>query len=215
MDADTTEWSDAQHVRAYLTIADTIPRRAEGEATFVELLPPRVERVLDLGTGDGRLLAIVLREHPGATGVGLDVSPPMLEAARDRFAGVDGVEIAAHDLNEPLPDVGPFDLVVSCFAIHHTPHERKRALYAEVFDRLEPGGTFLNLEHVESATPHLHQDFLAAMGLAPHEEDRSNILLDVQTQLTWLREIGFADVDCFWKWRELALIGGVRNDAPA
>jgi len=42
------------------------------------------------------------------------------------------------------------------------------------------------------------------------DEDRSNQLLDVETQVAWLREIGFAQVDCFWKWRELALFGGVR-----
>jgi hypothetical protein len=42
------------------------------------------------------------------------------------------------------------------------------------------------------------------------DEDVSNQLLDVETQVAWLREIGFAQVDCFWKWRELALFGGVK-----
>jgi tRNA (cmo5U34)-methyltransferase len=32
--------------------------------------------------------------------------------------------------------------------------------------------------------------------------------LDVATQLRWLPEIGFQDVDCFWKWREPALLVG-------
>ncbi len=42
------------------------------------------------------------------------------------------------------------------------------------------------------------------------DEDRSNLLLDVWTQVKWLDELGFEDVDCHWKWRELALFGGVK-----
>ena len=129
----------------------------------------------------------------------------MLDAARARFAGDSLVDVVACDLDEPLPDLGRFDVVVSAFAIHHCSHARKRVLYAEVFDTLEPGGVFYNLEHVASATPRLHQHFLDALGITAEQEDRSNQLLDVETQLAWLREIGFRDVDCHWKWRELAL----------
>jgi SAM-dependent methyltransferase len=111
-----------------------------------------------------------------------------------------------HNLNAPLPDLGTFDLIVSAFAIHHCSHERKREVYEEIFDMVEPGGVFANLEHVASATERLHTEFLELIG-AP-EEDPSNKLLDVETQLGWLRQIGYQDVECFWKWRELALLAG-------
>jgi tRNA (cmo5U34)-methyltransferase len=203
-------WSESAWAQRYLRERDDLPHRMEGFAVFMELLPASPRRVLDLGTGDGYTLGLVRSVHPEADGVGVDFSAEMLGLARRRFAGDAGVEIVEHDLDAPLPALGTFDLVVSSFAIHHCVDERKRALYGEVFELLEPGGRFLNLEHVDSATPELHVDFLAAIGKTPAEDDPSNKLVAVETQLTWLREIGFAQVDCHWKWREIALLAGVK-----
>lgn len=203
-------WSAPEHALAYLERARTIPRRAEGETTLLEYLPRELRRVLDVGSGDGHLLALVLSSHPDTTGVALDFSPAMLDRLRARFVGSPRVTIVAHDLDAPLPALGSFDAIVSSFAIHHVSHARKRALYAEIFEALEPGGVFCNLEHVASPTVRLHEAFLATMGVAPADEDPSNKLLDVQTQLEWLRALGFDDVDCHWKWRELALLAGVK-----
>jgi SAM-dependent methyltransferase len=100
------------------------------------------------------------------------------------------VEVVDHNLGVPLPFLSTFDVVVSSFAIHPSEHERKRQLYAEVCAVLQPGGVFCNLEHVASASPYAHERFLQAMGITPAEKDPSNKLLDVQTQLEWLRKIG-------------------------
>ena len=211
----TNEWRSAEHAAGYLLRADSVPHRSAGEAVLLEEIPARVTRVLDVGCGDGRLLDFVLRERPGAAGVALDFSPHMLDLARQRFAGSSRVDVVAHDLDEALPALGSFDAVVSSFAIHHLTHERKRQLYEEIWRLLGAGGVFCNLEHVASASPYGHARFLEAMGTAPEEEDPSNKLLEVDIQLEWLRDIGYVDVDCYWKWRELALLAGRREAAAS
>jgi ubiquinone/menaquinone biosynthesis C-methylase UbiE len=162
---DLGKYATAEHALAYLAMADKVPHRTEGEATVLELLPAHPQRVLDLGTGDGRL---------------------------------------------PLPALGKFDVVVSSLAIHHLSDARKAALYQEVFDVLEPGGVFCNLEQVASPTPSLHEAFFRALGMRTADEDPVNQCVSVEMQLGWLRQIGFADVDCTWKWRELAVLAGVK-----
>jgi len=201
-------WPSAEHALEYLRRADSIPHRVEGEATLLEFVPAGTRRILDLGSGGGRLLALVKAARPGGQYVALDFSPTMLETLRELFAAESSVSVVAHNLDEPLPSIGSFDAVVSSFAIHHLEHARKRALYEEIFARLAPGGVFCNLEHVSSPTARLHAEFLEAISCA--EEDPSNKLLDVEAQLAWLREIGFTDVDCHWKWRELALLVGTK-----
>jgi tRNA (cmo5U34)-methyltransferase len=200
-----SEWLDTSHVAAYRT--NPVPHRSEGEAALLALLPARLARVLDLGCGDGRLTALIRAARPEAGCVAMDFSPVMLEAARERFAADRMVEIVQHDFSLRLPCTRTFDAVVSSFAIHHLSPTGQRALYEQVRDLLRPGGVLLNLEHVASPTRRLHERFFAVINRA---EDPSNQLVEVETQLSWLREIGFEDVDCHWKWLELALLGGSR-----
>jgi tRNA (cmo5U34)-methyltransferase len=207
------EWTQAEHVDRYLARADDFPHRLEGEAVLLEQVPCDARRLLDLGTGDGRLLALLLANRPAARAVGVDFSPVMLDAARARLGGDERVELVEHDLGQPLPALGRFDAVVSSFAIHHLEDQRKRALYGEAFELLEPGGVFANFEHVASPTRRLHLAFFEAIGEPIENEDPSDRTLDVETQLGWLREAGFHDVDCYWKWLEMALLVGVRPAA--
>ncbi|HEY0431832.1 MAG TPA: class I SAM-dependent methyltransferase [Pyrinomonadaceae bacterium] len=204
-------WTSAEHAREYLRRADLISHRGEGEAALLEFIPAGTRRILDLGTGDGRLLALVRSANPATEAVAVDFSPAMLEAARKRFAGDSRVSVVELNMDSSLPKLGPFDAVISSFAIHHLVHERKRALYAEIYGLLNSEGVFCNLEHVSSPSDRLHAEFLHRIGFTVETEDPSNKLLDSETQLGWLREIGFVDVDCQWKWRELALLVGVRR----
>lgn len=206
------KWTSTDHALQYLARADSIPHRTEGEAVLLDHVPKTVNRILDIGTGNGRLLGLLKIDRPQVNGVALDFSPTMLEAVTERFQDDPTVAIVNHNLDQPLPDLGTFDAIVSSFAIHHLDDDRKRSLYAEIFDRLEPGGIFCNLEHVASPTQRLHEHFMISIGYRPEDEDPSNQLLDVETQLRWFRELGFIDVDCYWKWLEMALLVGVKSE---
>jgi tRNA (cmo5U34)-methyltransferase len=199
------EYNSAEHALQYLAFADQIRHRSAGEAALLEFIPLSARRILDLGAGDGRLLALLRLDRPEARGIAADLSLTMLDAARARFAGEPLVEVIEYDLDAHLPDLGRFDVIVSSFAIHHCSHTRKRELYGEIFAALDPGGVFYNLEHVASATPELHEQFLTALGITAEQEDQSNQLFAIEPQLA------FQHVDCHWKWRELAVFGGVKG----
>ena len=84
--------------------ADKLPHRTEGEKVLLDQIPPNAKRVLDLGTGDGRLLALVKLNNPSVEGVALDFSDPMIEQAKKRFANDKQVTIVKHDFSLPLPN---------------------------------------------------------------------------------------------------------------
>lgn len=202
-------WVDVERTAEYLARADRLPHRGEGELVLVKDLAGALPgRVLDLGCGDGRLTALVLEAYPASEAVCVDMSPPMLEAARARFEGDDRVSFMTHDLDDPLPfEPGTFNAVITSLAVHHVSDERKRTLYAEIAGLLQPGGVFANLEIVASPTRELHDRWRDEMGARDDPNDR---LRDMSSQLEWISEAGLANVDCIWKWRSLALLRGER-----
>jgi ubiquinone/menaquinone biosynthesis C-methylase UbiE len=201
--------------------------------------------VLDLGCGDGILLQAIMQAFPVARGIALDGSPAMLEKAEIRFQDLglfsDLVELVEADFNSSewmhrLPQ-GKLDVIVSGFAIHHSEDDRKRSLYQEIFGLLDSGGLFVNIEHVASVSPLGEELFETAYSenLARHRrsigeevtdeevsdelrirpDKAANRLAPVETQLSWLREIGFRDVDCYWKQFELAVLAGYKPSGDA
>jgi SAM-dependent methyltransferase len=211
------EWSNVHHATAYLDIIDAVPHRTEGEAVLLEHIPINAKRALDLGTGNGRLLKMIKANRPNIRGVGLDISPTMLKVAQEGFAVDKSIQVIEHDLNNSLlpllSELGTFDVIVTSLTIHHLTHKRKRSIYEEIFSLLNRGGIFCNLEHVDSPTSNLHEHFLNSIGdrIASFARDEnSDRLLSLETQLDWLRQIGFVDVDCYWKWLELALLIGIK-----
>lgn len=104
MSRSAKEWSSPQNALAYLNVADSLPHRSEGESVLIEHLPEGTKRILDLGTGDGRLIRLIKANRSEIEAVAIDVSPTMLRSARDYFVNDSKVKIIGHDLSQPLPD---------------------------------------------------------------------------------------------------------------
>ena len=96
-------WSSPAKVDEYLDRIARLEPRLAGEAVLREVLPDAPASVLDLGCGDGRLASLVLAACPSVQHVtAVDVSPPMLTAARERFVGDDRVVVAEWDLTQSI-----------------------------------------------------------------------------------------------------------------
>lgn len=212
------EWSNAVHSLNYLQRADSFSHRREGEGVLVDIIPTNVSRILDIGSGDGRLIRLVKEAiklnqcSSNIEFVAIDISPTMISMLKNNFGSDNSVKIMEYDLDNPLSitELGYFDVIVSSFAIHHLKNNRKYSLYEEIYDMLNSGGIFCNLEHVSSVSVKQHLKFLDLMDIAHGQGDRTNRLLSVERQLQMLREIGYIEVDCYWKWYEMALLVGFK-----
>lgn len=237
-DRKTSQWQTKGVSDAYLDVRAAIPGRDMEVDVMLKILrawQPRPRKVIDLGCGDGFLGRTILDSFPDCHAWFLDFSEPMLDAARRALGKPDHGTLVKADFTSPewmrrLGEHGSFDVIVSGLSIHHQTDARKRQLYAEIYGLLSPGGVFLNLEQVASATPcvedlycdylidHLHafrqrsnpekQREEIAAGFHASPARRENILAPVDIQCAWLREIGFQDTDCYFKVFEHALFGG-------
>jgi ubiquinone/menaquinone biosynthesis C-methylase UbiE len=194
-------------------------------------------RFLDVGAGDGAMTELVLSVQPEAEAVLVDFSEPMLAGAQRRLAGrPNRWQTLRGDLSDPawraqLPQ-GPYGLAVSAFAIHHLPGVRKRSLFGELYELLEPGALFVNMDYVLVDGPlrGLWDEQMLANAVAAerarggerskaeveralfddHEDDRPD---SAEDQVGWLREAGFEQVEIHFKWAEAAIFGAVRPPA--
>jgi tRNA (cmo5U34)-methyltransferase len=198
---------------------------------------PHFNSFLDIGCGDGILGRTLFSTRPDSKGIFLDFSEPMIAEAKLKctdhknpasfiiqdFRSDKWMEAFSNDL--------PLDLVVSGFSLHHLDDNNKKRIYSDIFDKiLKSGGLFLNLDAVALPTKDIEEifddyflenlerynkksnsDFLMKKIENEYYKGKAaDILAPVEDQCAWLRDIGFHNVDCYFKVFELAVFGGIK-----
>ncbi len=175
--------------------------------------------IVDLGCSRGNALAPFVEANPGFDlhFFGLEMSEPMIAAARARFAGKTNVVIRKHDLRDGLP---PFraSLILSVLTLQFVPINYRQGILSRCRESLVDGGALVLVEKVLGETSTIDRHMVeiyhalkSANGYSPDQIERKKLSLEgVLVPLTarfdeeLLRSAGFSKVDCFWRWMNFA-----------
>jgi len=234
-------WRSSSLIDLYLArLRDALPMHRSQIEVMTHVLATMhtpVTRFLDLGCGDGILGTALLQRYPLAHGVLADASDRMLQIARTKLQPyAPQLAFLPFDLgsawSSAVAPYGPFDVVVSGYAIHHLPDREKQQVYQTIHALLRPGGRFINIEYVAAPTAAAEDMFMSYLTDQAYAAERQHGSMitqaqardvvealmhtpddrpsRVETQCAWLREFGFMDVDCYFKLFGFAVFGGQR-----
>jgi SAM-dependent methyltransferase len=144
-------------------------------ASLVDRVPGEPRRILDLGCGTGASTFALAKRFPQAELWGVDLSPFMLERARQRSASLEKSRVCFAQQNaEHLSDfeTASFDLVSSSFLQHEVPRSANRAIFREAARLLRPGGILAILDEPQLEDTRLVAYVPSLIG-EPHYEEYS------------------------------------------
>jgi tRNA (cmo5U34)-methyltransferase len=176
--------------------------------------------ILDLGAGTGLLSSLMLKRHPSANLTLIDISEKMMEVAKLRLAGVQNVDYIVDDYTNYVFE-NKFDIIVSALSIHHLTDAGKKALYKNTFSNLKEGGLFINADQILGDTLFVDSLYkndwkrkVEASGLSEeeilsaYERTKLDKMSTLEAQISWLKDIGFSDVDCMYKYFNFVVLYG-------
>jgi tRNA (cmo5U34)-methyltransferase len=238
-----SKWADGAFVQEYREGADHyIPERAylfhvlRSYCRHFLLRPGQTLRICDLGCGDAVLSSQLLEQEAPVELTLIDGSNDMLAAARQRLNGRSHLVFLQKTFDELIEGhgpPGPFDLILSGFAIHHLHRPQRRDLFDVIFSLLRPGGHFVNVETALAETTgydewyfELWRQWIDVQGRRTGMQDKYHTVPDqaranpdnkyspLQEQLSDLRDAGFLKVDCHYRNGIFAFYGGIKPEQP-
>jgi len=176
---------------------------------------------IDIGASRGEALAGLVRKYGAIRHfVAAEVSPPMLVALRERFAGMieaGVVEVLDHDLRDGFPPRRA-RVVLAVLTMMFVPIEHRAKLVVGAYESLEAGGAMIVVEKITASNPYAdallaanYREFKKRSGYSDDEIDRKALALEgvlVPATADWneslLRGAGFDIVEPIWRWYNFA-----------
>ena len=212
-------------------LARSIPEYSTMRALVFDLGVTLVQpgtTIIDIGCSKGDALAPFVRHFGTANRyIGLELSEAMLEAARHRFAAqIDQglVDIRRLDLRAEYP-AEMASLTLAVLTIQFTPIECRQRLMQRIAGHTVPGGGVILVEKVLGSSAHFEKlltrryyALKAVNGYTAEQIERKRLALEgvlVPVAARWnedlLREAGFNQVECFWRWCNFAGWIAIKN----
>lgn len=200
-------------------IEKIVPYYHEQHNIILSLMPfPKNHKikVLDLGIGTGILSLLTLKHYPNSKVYGIDLSKNMIEVCKEQLKKFkDRLILTCGDIEEINID-NDYDIIVAGLTIHHLTDKAKRNFFKKVYNSLKTGGVFIIRDLIKSESDKINErhyklwcDFQQKNGIDyekilenSHEQD---ILATTENHIKWLKEAGFKDVDCVWKYYNFAI----------
>ncbi|MGZ3750882.1 MAG: class I SAM-dependent methyltransferase [Mucilaginibacter sp.] len=180
--------------------------------------------VLDIGAGTGLFSQFIYEQNPGLYFTLTDISAEMLNVARERFGNADNFEYLELDFSkDALP--GKYDIIITGLAVHYLDDVAKAKFYKNIFLALNDGGLFINADRVagknvlfDSLYNYYWRETISQSGIdrealiQAFERIKLEKLTPLETQLKMLEKAGFNEVDCIYKNKNFAVIGGFKDE---
>lgn len=105
------------------------------------LSPQNGERILDLCSGTGRVASWIAR-NVGETGevVGMDITPKMIEVAKERYGKSKNLIFLQKDVTQPWGYENYFDGILTSFALHELPEKKRQGVLEKSYLALREKG---------------------------------------------------------------------------
>lgn len=229
-----SRWADSEFSQNYRDDANIyLPFRRQfievTKSLYAHFIDANIDaRILDLGCGDGLFVQELLKSFSPASVTLVDGSAEMLEAAKKRLGNhgnLNFIKASFQDLLAGQSFNENFDFVYSSLAIHHLPFKEKKYLYAYIHRLLSAGGCFVHYDVVIPPSEKIEKWYLSLwkqwikehpakerseklLGIPElYKENPDNMPDTLESQMEILEEIGFKEIDCYFKYGIFSLFG--------